>query len=159
MRALPECKDYASTSSGKSKQCGKKHCGIGGKTKTYAWLLKQGIIFITVDLKQKLLCLLKRTGKVVGKKMKELAASPWGGLYADLTDGKAYRKARSEHKMRGSELTIRMKSKSLVSAQVYQKFTLANSDSPQELPPLPRLKNLMLGQSGFKENIRMLIAS
>lgn len=63
-----------------------------------------------MDVKHKLLCWLKRTVELVGKKLKELATSPWSGLYAVVKDGLVYRTAPSEHNMRWSDLTVTMNS-------------------------------------------------
>lgn len=147
-----EVHPYCPTCQFLTTSCGKnQHCGICRKTKPLVWLLKQGSFFITVDVKHKLLCLLKRTGELVGKKLKELAASPWGGFYADVTDGLLYRRARTEHKMRWSDLTVTINSDGSPVFKSSKSSLWPIQVSLNELPPPHCWKNLIVGAIWFQK--------
>ncbi|KAH9383003.1 hypothetical protein HPB48_023638 [Haemaphysalis longicornis] len=147
-----EVHPYCSTCHFLTTSCGKnQRCDICGKTKTLAWLLKQGSFFLTMDVKHKLLCLLNRTKELVGKKLKELAASPWGGFYADVTDGLVYRKARTEQKMRWSDLTVTINSDGSPVFKSSKHSLWPIQVSLNELPPPHCWRNLIVGAIWFQK--------
>lgn len=128
---------------------GLHRCAICARAVTMAELIKKGSFFITMDLKYQLLQLLKSTGDLVGRNLRNLAASTHEGLYRDITDGELYRKTRSENNMTWSDLTLTLNSDGSPVFKSSKGSVWPIQVSLNELPVPHRWRNILVAAVWF----------
>lgn len=66
---------------------------------TLPYMLRKGNFFITLDLKQQLLKLLKNTAGLVGKNLQKIESTTNQEMIQDVTDGELYQNCRTKNKL------------------------------------------------------------
>ncbi|XP_064480427.1 uncharacterized protein LOC135393965 [Ornithodoros turicata] len=146
-----EVHGYCPTCQLLTRDCGLgfQRCDICENVVTPAEQVKKGSFFITLDLELQLLKLLKATGELVGKNLKDIATVPHEGAYRDITDGLLYRKVRSENNMSWCDLTLTMNTDGSPVFKSSKGSVWPIQVSLNELPVPYRWKNILVAAVWF----------